>query len=159
MLYEIINPSDPYTFNADDVAIARFVVLALGSGQYDGEDEQGNSIGAMMLFMDEDETKAKLNEFFGGHGLAVFRDQHREEIIAALESVMIYNRSERAAYDEAVKIMTPDQVAEYRLKVHDKNRSSLNDIGSRAWKYAADLRKGSTVVPPRAPRQVYTKRS
>lgn len=153
-LYEIISPSDPYTFRADSVAIARFVVIALGTGQYDGEAEDGTSLDAMLLTFTKEEAKAKLHEFFGDP--KQFVREHRAEIIEALESVMSFNRGERGAYDEAIKLIPADKIAGYRKKVHDKNRSSLNDIGDRAWKYAKKLRAGGTGAP-RAPRQVYIK--
>lgn len=155
VLYEIINPSDPYTFEAEDIAVARFVVVTLGTGQYDGEDPHGNSIDAMMLFFTEEQTKAKLHEFFGDP--KVFVNEHRVEIIEALESVMSFNRGERGAYDEAITLIPADKIAMYRKKVHDKNRSSLNDIGDRAWKYAKKLRAGGTGAP-HAPRQVFIKK-
>lgn len=155
VLYEIINPSDPYTFRADSVAVARFVVIALGTGQYDGEDSHGNSIDAMMLFFTEEQTKAKLHEFFGDP--KEFVREHRAEIIDALESVISFNRGERGAYDEAIKLIPADKVARYRRKVHKKNLTSLNDIGDRAWKYAKKLRAGGTGAP-RAPRQVFIKK-
>lgn len=34
MIYEVINPSDVVTFEADDLAIARAAVLLVGRGQY-----------------------------------------------------------------------------------------------------------------------------
>ena len=158
MLYEIINLSDPYTFRADSVAVARFVVIALGTGQYDGEDEDGKSIDAMMLTFteeQEEQAKTKLREFFGDP--KVFVNEHRTEIIEALESVMSFERGERGAYDEAIKLIPADKIARYRKKVHRKNLTSLNDIGDRAWKYAKKLHAGNT-QPPRAPRQVFVKR-
>lgn len=32
--YDLINPSDPYTFEADDLEIAAVAVVLLGDGQY-----------------------------------------------------------------------------------------------------------------------------
>ena len=41
VLYEIINPSDPYTLKADDFKIAAAACLILGDGQYGLESEDG----------------------------------------------------------------------------------------------------------------------
>lgn len=52
MKFEIINPSDPYTMEADDLEIAAVSVSFLGDGKYALEgidDAQGNNVPMFLL--------------------------------------------------------------------------------------------------------------
>jgi len=137
--YEIINPSDCYTFHAESDKTARLVTLLVGQGDYECEKEDGETLGCLMFLMTSDEFKKALNEMFP-EGLKGFIATNKEEIIKALESVISFDRKERNTYDEALKALDPSKVEDFRAKVHDKNRSSLNDIGTYAWHLAKRMR-------------------
>lgn len=44
MLYEIINPSDPYTLHADDLEVAAIVASLIGEGQYALEPQEPDGV-------------------------------------------------------------------------------------------------------------------
>lgn len=142
-LYEVINPSDPVTFHAPDNAIAIAVVVLLGRGSYAAEDESGNNVGGMALFLSEEKVQALLVEWLGPHeSLGAWIHLHAETIIAALESCAVMPRGERQTYDLAMAAITDeDKRKAFRDAVLDKRRSSLNNICARAWEMAAALRE------------------
>ena len=95
--------------------------------------------------MNEKQTKAKLKELFGKKSFAEFINDNRPAIADCLDSVMSFGIGQRRAFDEAMKRI-PDEKSrkEYRESLHDKNRTSMNDIGSYAWRLAKDLREVAT---------------
>jgi hypothetical protein len=125
-LYEISNPSDPYTIRAE-FKIAAAAVLLLGQGKMgihtdSGEDEE------MPLFI------------FGGHEewlkkqgmdpLDEFIKAHLLEIADALDTVLIGSYRNRATFEKVIEnIKDPEERQKARATYHDEKRSSLNDIG------------------------------
>lgn len=129
MEYELINPSDPYTFIAADKEVAALVIGILGF-----------SFGA--------ETKNKAEEdrvpifMFGGfeewykkefgrtpmEGVAV----RKKDIGEALRSFVIGHFNDRERYNAALEaIDNPEKAEIFKAKWQD-GRTSLNDIGSMA---------------------------
>jgi hypothetical protein len=141
MLYEIINPSDAYTMEADDFKIAAVANLIIGEGQYGLEPVGGEGPGMPVLFLGGaeewlDKNVCPVNEF------GAFINAHREEIARALDSVIIGRPNERKLYFAGLEMAgTPEKKKAWRDKWHDEKRSSLNDIGSFAWRKAEALRK------------------
>jgi len=136
--YEIINPSDPYTFHAPDFPTALAVVLLLGEGAYAADPGDDSERGGIMLGWKEKQAEDYLARHFGDPGQ--WCDAHAAELADAFDSVMSFKRNERTAFDEAVKLIPEEERAAYRARVHDSNRSSMNDIGARAWKFAEGFR-------------------
>ena len=52
MLYELINPSDPVTFEAPDLKVAALVTIILGQGQYGAQpvDDSAEGVPIMLFF-------------------------------------------------------------------------------------------------------------
>lgn len=142
-VYEIINPSDPYTFRADSDKVAVAVVLLTGEGQYSGKRmRDGEDIGGMIAFLGKAGSEKKLAEDFGDFG--VWLKAHRGEVIAALDSVLCMGASDRFLYETAFEGLADDEARlAFRDKVHDERRSSMNDIGAYAWQLAERFRKAS----------------
>jgi len=138
MLYELINPSDAYTFHADDPLVAQAVAVLVGSGKMGLDDEEGNSYPTLLLF--EKDVEAKLQEIFG-KPMNEYVEDHHAELATALDSVMSVGRRERKNYDAALVRMPPEQHESYRDEVHDRNRTSMSDFGTYAWQLAAQCRK------------------
>lgn len=142
MLYELINPSDPYTCRADDPKAAMAVALVLGNGKMGLRDQEGEEYATLIMFMKEDALEEHLVHLFGEGGLGGFMEANAPAVADCLDSVMSVGFSERRTFDEAIKaIESDDRRDEYRAKIHDANRSSVNDFASYAWKYAASLRE------------------
>ena len=104
--------------------------------------------------MNKEQTEAKLKELFGEKTLSGFINDNREEIANCLESVMSFGIGQRKAFNEAMKRI-PDEKSrkEYKESLHDKNRTSMSDFGSYAWRLAEDFRDAAqskqSVVPER----------
>jgi hypothetical protein len=140
VLYEIINPSDAYTLEGDDFEAACFAVLVLGQGQYALEPQERDAPG-MGLFVFGGAEDWWLKQF--GYPLQEASDRiGRERLAAALESVLIGSADNRRTFKAAEAFITdPVKRREYMEQYHDRKRSSLNDIGGRAMKMAAALRR------------------
>ncbi len=123
MKFNLINPSDAYTFEAEDMEVAAVMVCLLGDGKY-GADEigkgasNGNHV-PVFLFGGHDEwfvRKFGMNfEDTGRHCL----DHRRGALADAFASVTLTNPP----------------------------RSSMNDIGGRAHALAKGLRAQATAAP------------
>jgi hypothetical protein len=157
MIYEIINMSDHYTIEAKSLEAAFVACLLLGDGQYSFEPVEKGEGEKVPLFMMGGIKDWSL-EHFGAHYDAVVarmttEPEKRAELAECLDSCIIGNR---ATYLAASELMDPSKRDQWRTKWHDINRSSMNDIGGRAYKMAAKLReKGSATEP--VPRQVFAR--
>lgn len=126
--YEIANPSDPYTMQAEDFNVAAVTVAILGNGAY-------GIPGTPILFGWDQWLKEREID------LPKFIDARLTEIIACLESVMIGRESDRTEAEEALAAIVEENRAEWLKKRHDQRRSSMNDIGGKAQQWAKALRE------------------
>lgn len=154
MLYEIINPSDPYTLRADDLRTAAVACVLLGRGHYALNPlEAGGEVVPLMLLGTADEW---FLSHFGKSAeetvVEVMRDPEAAGRLAeCLESCLIGKPKDRA--EAELRVLVGE---ESRLKRYDELRSSLNDIGRRAYAMAKRLRDGmGTKSVIRAPQQVF----
>jgi hypothetical protein len=138
-IYEIINPSDHYTIECPDTEIAFAACVLLGNGQYafDPLDETGVKIPIFIFGGHDGWCKATLNASTDDV-LDRCLGERRAALADAMDSVIIGNRA--AFFAIAPPVGTPEFVAA-RAKWHDIHRSSLNDIGKRAYAYADKLRQ------------------
>lgn len=134
--YEIINPSDPYTLQSQDVKVAQIAGLFLGRGAYGLADEQGENVLPIFIFGGSEEW---LKREFGDHSAWI--TNHYSDIATCLESVMIGGFSARRECEDALACMPEDKRADYLARRHDRMRSSLNDIGKAAQELAAAFRR------------------
>lgn len=160
MLYEIINMSDPYTIECPNLEIAAVACVLLGQGQYGltpvEQPEDGIDRGVpLMLFGN---AQAWFQQQCGGDFSVVFARvlaTQREALAACLDSVLIGKPDERSGVSKMLALL-PEKAKQVEARDiwHDARRSSLNDIGRRAWEIAAKLRADDPVLP-RAPQQVF----
>ncbi len=144
MRFDLINPSDPYTFDAPDLLIAAVVVVILGHGKY-GANEIGGAADAsevvpIMLIGDPDHWfQTACGETLEG-ALHIAHQPRRNDLIAALRSVTIGSLDERRLLDEALaRIEDDDARRKHADQWHDSKRSSINDIGRLARSLADDI--------------------
>lgn len=139
MLFEISNPSDAYTIEAETLVVAGVATLLLGEGKY-GLSGVDDAEAGMPIFL------------FGGHeqwlatqgvpNLDAFLDANYASLAEALESVTIGSAEERKRLGRIVAVITNEEErAKARAAWHDERRSSLNDIGKRAGGLAKRLRE------------------
>lgn len=144
LLFEIRNPSNPYTIESSSLDVAAMTAILLGQGQY----------GFVRYDCVSDEEDIPMFAFGGGD---VWSRKHFDEdlmemsnrvmdtklsqVADCLDSVLYGNSEDRKEFLEATKTMDRNQFLVYRLAQQEKKRSSDNDIGERAYRMAATLRQ------------------
>ena len=131
-LFEVVNPSDPITFEADDPDIARFAALVLGNGRLGVTDEDGETVLPLYIFgMSEEEAErvvAPLAE-------KCKTPEGKAALVAALDTFAVCSMSSRKALRAA---LGNDREALKRW--NEEKRSSMNNICGRAAKLADSMR-------------------
>ncbi len=135
MEYELINPSDPYTFLAEDFETAALVVICLGPASGAKPKDGGENV-PIFLF---GEAVEWYTEKFGrspDEGLA----EKVQAVADAFASFMLGDFEDRRRYEAALAaIDDPEKKARFISEWQD-GRSSLNDIGGEAHRLAERLR-------------------
>jgi len=136
MLYEITNPSDAYTLEADDFLTAAAAVLVLGSGRYGLNPEDSKEKGVPVLIFGGDKW---IDAVFGSmDGFGKFLGKNLQAIGECLDSVLIGDFNDRKAYQDAIEKMNdPKKRQAFAENWHDEKRSSANNIGAKAKQIAA----------------------
>jgi hypothetical protein len=138
VIFNIVNPSDKYTLETDDFETACIVAIFLGNGMYSLEQLDGDL--EMQFFFGD--PSGWFQEVFGNSfEVSVKRclTEKQTKLIEALDSVLIGDR--KMYYEGLALIDNEEKRKEWRMKWHDRNRSSMNDIGGRAWAIAEKLRR------------------
>lgn len=118
MKFNVINPSDPYTMEADDLEIAAVAVSILGNGKYPLEgldDARGQDVPPFL---------------FGGHD-----EWFTEKFGGTYEQI-----AERAITTRADALARAFE----SVTLQSERRSSMNNIGGRAAEYARAVRAKAT---------------
>lgn len=139
ILYELINMSDPYTFYAPSVEVAGFCACqlspAFGATPVNGEGEK-----TPVLFGWDD--------WLEEHGVdADWVAAHQAEIADAYDSFLIGDAHKRADVESMLEMLPEQKREEWRAKRQDRHRSSLNEIGDRAYELAQAFRTQSEPTP------------
>ncbi len=137
MLYELINPSDPYTFEVKDRETAALAVFLL-STSYGAhcltENREDNDV-PIFLFGGAKEWYCDTFKRAPDEGLEDLKDDVRE----CLKSFVYGHESDRQTYQLAIDSITDEEKkVEFIKHWHDKH-SSMNDIGDVAFKIALKL--------------------
>ena len=136
MEYELINPSDKYTFLAADYETATLAVFCLGPA-YGAKPKDGGEDVPIFLFGGAVEW---YKEQFG-HTPDDGLDEKGQAVADALASMMLGGFEDRRRYELALSaIDAPEKRARF-IDGWQDGRSSLNNIGGEAHKLAELLRK------------------
>lgn len=158
MLYEIVNPSDSYTIDCPDLAIATIACCLLGGGQYGFVPSDGGVEVPLFLFGGVEAFCAEhFKQPFEMVREGVLRDR-AAALAEAFDSVLIGRDPDaRAAFYASVPAdATREAFVALRAQYNDARRTSMNDIGARAYALAAKVRAGYPAgALPTAPRQVF----
>lgn len=127
MVYELVNPSDAWTFEAPSDLVAWLASLLVGRGKTPARRDGWTS--PFYLFGGEPEKDFQ-EEF--GEDLQGAVDRHRDDLIVSLRSFII--RREKAP---------PGLSGEELAKWNDKHRSSMNDFGGYANDIADAIEKAA----------------
>jgi hypothetical protein len=141
-VFDIANPSDPYTIKGPFMACA-IAVAILGNGAY-------GINGTPVLF--------GWNDWLKEHGimdLEAHIEAHKPEIIDALDSVLIGDERDREEVEATLVRLPKEQHSAWLAERHDRRRSSMNNIGAKAERLAARLRseQNDRHEPMRSPKQ------
>lgn len=131
-LFEIINPSDPITFEADDPDIAALAGLLLGRGRFGVEAEDGAQVLALYLFGMSPEEEERVVKPLAEKGKT---PEGKAALVAALDTFAVCSMSSRKAMRAA---LGSDREALKRW--NEEKRSSMNNICGRAAKLADSMR-------------------
>jgi len=141
MLFKIINPSDPYTMEAESKEVAAAAIMLIGRGQLGVESEDGEDVLSLLAFAPSIDVNAWFTSTYG-RSFSSILDGAPQQVAAALESVVIASFNERKAYADALELIDDTKKKlEFRDRWHDRMRSSMNDIGACAWSVAKRLRE------------------
>ncbi|MCH8530330.1 MAG: hypothetical protein LAT65_05720 [Saccharospirillum sp.] len=141
MIFNIINPSDPYTLEANSHLMAALAICILGRGAYGGEQLDGDKSLSVppFLFGGHDEW---FQENFGSSFNTCLEQADQKELAEVLDSVLIGDLSVREDYENREADDT-ESWEQRRDRFQFQKRSSVNDIGARAWEYARLLREAA----------------
>jgi hypothetical protein len=139
-LYELINPSDPYTFYASSIEVAGACTVILSTG-FGAKPVDGEGPSTPVMF--------GWNEWLKERGIDdTWLDEHLSELAECYESFLIGDAAKRADVESMLAMLPEDKRQEWRDQRQDRYRSSLNQIGeaaySRARAFRATLAKRQT---------------
>jgi hypothetical protein len=137
MIYELSNPSDQITFEADDDKVASACCLILGHGNY-GLNRDGETVVPIFLFAKEPEVVAWLEEH-GLKELGEFMDAHAAQMAECLSSSAVCSVADRKAMKAVVS--QGGSMREALDAWNDAKRTSISDICGRAMQLADQFRK------------------
>lgn len=142
MEYELINPSDKYTFVAQDFEVAALAVFSLGTA-YGATPKDGGKEVPIFLFGGTDGATAWYKDEFGhipDDGLK----EKGEAVADALLSFMLGGFEDRRRYELALAAI--DDPAKKARFIYDwqEGRSSINNIGGKAHRLGRILKEAHT---------------
>lgn len=140
--YEIMNPSDHLTVQADHYLAAAIPVLLLGQGKLGlREVSTGETILPLMLFGGFDDWLRE-NDFADANALWAWVADHWRESVAVMESVVVGSGDTRTLLElELERIEGAEARRQHRIAFNDARRTSLNDIASTLMENAKRFRE------------------
>jgi len=132
ILYELVNPRDPYTFYAPSVEVAGVAAALLSTG-FGATPVNGEGESSPVMFGWEEWMKEK------GIDDAWIAD-NKQDIADALDSFLIGDANKRADVESMMAMLPEDKKTEWRNIRQDRHRGSLNQIGEAAYTLANELR-------------------
>lgn len=134
MEYNLANPSDPYTFVADDLETAALVVYSLSLG-YGATTKDGEIAVPIFIFGGAEEWYTK--QF--GRSVEDGLKAKKKQVAEALNSMMLGHFEDRRRYEAALAAITEPDKREKFIAEWQDGRSSMNDIGTYCHKLAEKL--------------------
>ena len=129
MQYELINPSDPYTFLAENKEVAALTVFCI-STMYGAQSQDRNE--EIPVFILGGSKEWYENEFprTPDEGLQA----EKANVAKSLQSFMYGHFEDRRRYEAAINAITDEDKREQFMREWQDGRSSINDIGTYAHK-------------------------
>ena len=127
--YQLINPSDPYTFLTPDLETAALTVFCLGT-MYGAEPQGKGENVPVFLFGGAEEW---YEEKFGRRPEEGIKEKW-EEVANALLSYMFGRFEDRRRYEAALEAITDEKKKEKFINEWQDGHGSMNNIGMVAHK-------------------------
>lgn len=143
MIYEVSNPSDRVTIEADDDKVAIAAVLLIGEGQMGLDREDGQDTFPVLLLASHQQVEDTLiaKGFADGvKGYSEFVGKNLEAVAACLASAAVCSISERKGVLKVIEGSGRDPAVAL-AEWNETQRTSLNDICGVAHSYAKALRE------------------
>lgn len=137
MIYELVNPSDAITIEADDELAACIGIVIFGEGYLTLKNDRGESLMPVFAFGPDFD---KWLESKGVKDSSLYFDANAGKIAGILESAVYGNIPDRRAFDSMTQRMSPEAAVHYREGWNNKRRTSLRNIVARMAEFAAKLR-------------------
>lgn len=134
-IFAIINPSDALSMRAPSIEVAAATVLLLGEGQLGAESWSDQFECTPVVFGWQPWLQAH-----GMDPLNLWFDAHNDEIVAALNSVLLGSPEERDAIEKALADLPAEARQGFLKRRNDRRRSSLMDWEGRAHAIGRMLR-------------------
>lgn len=133
-LYELINPSDPYTFYAPDNVTAGLAVALLstrfGASLVDGDDAGWQS---PVLFGWKEWNAENVGD------VGAWLTQNKAVLVTVWRTMLIGKVGDRRTLEDMLACVPVSDHARLMAIRHDRERSSMNDIGAYARNLADRL--------------------
>lgn len=139
MIHEIINPSDPYTIECDDMALLTASIFVLGEGKLGTSSEETDFTVPITIFLPEGGAVYFENEF--NIDFESYVETNKVRIGECLGTVVLGKVSDRDKYFEFIKNDDKDEREKLIEKWYDENETSSSQLGQRAlymYKYLAE---------------------
>jgi len=129
MIFELINPSDPYTFEADSLEVAGYCACLLSTGFGAVCHETGERT-PVMFGWDEWLESRFIDD--------AWAREHAGEIAKAFDSFLIGDVNKRADVASMLAIIPEEKRQKWKEERQDRHRTSVNRIGEVAYHLALD---------------------
>jgi hypothetical protein len=146
-VYQLINPSDPYTMRARDHQTAVIALLFLSHWHIGGEpidppEPEGLHTPFYPFGLSDDALGPELDRQGIPEGLNAWMgsQENLHALADALDSVLYGHSNDRSLFEAAVEAITDPSMAAALKAKHQDQRSSMNDIGGRAVRLADTFR-------------------
>lgn len=148
MLFEIANPSDPYTMEAKDFQTACVAACILGEGKLGLTEIGGDHSMPVFIFGGHDEW---FTENFGKDFKTTMEETSKKDIAEALESIFYGYTVERELLEAKKELLPPDSFLIWKAAYTENHRSSMRNIEWNASKIAESIRAKLNSPQPSPP--------
>lgn len=135
--YELINPSDPYTFLAKTKESAALTVFLLGT-MYGASPKDDNEKKRIPVFLFGGAEEWYQEEF--GRSTEAGLKAEKQNVADALLSFMYGHFEDRRRYEAALNAITDEEKKKEFMKEWQDGRTSMNNIGEYAHQLGEKLK-------------------
>jgi hypothetical protein len=142
--YELINPSEPVTFQTTDDKVAFMVTVTISGGRYGCRREDGEKLtGPVAFYADPDAVIQKFMQV----DVADWSSKNTTALGKCFQTFQYVDIYERPEYDAQLATYKEPEKAEMFKEIwENNNRKSMNPIVKNAWRFSkAFLEEKSTV--------------